>query len=71
MGMDFGTQAVKTILLNVEEAEIHYADSFEYDTCFAQYGTRGGVLPAEHVDIGHTSPLMLTEALDLAFQMSD
>lgn len=67
LGMDFSTQSVKTVVLDVYNAEVVYADTFEYDTVFAYYGTEGGVLQAEHPAIQHTSPFMLIEALDLAF----
>jgi xylulokinase len=65
--MDFGTQSVKFVVLNVHDAEIVLADSIDYDTALPHYGTRGGVLPAEDPETRHTSPFMLIEALGLAF----
>jgi len=67
LGLDFGTQSVKTVVLNVHTAEVVYTDSFEYDSFFSRYGTHGGVLPEENPEIRHTSPLMIIEALDMAF----
>jgi len=67
LGMDFGTQSVKTVVLDVAQAQALYADTFEYDDVLSSYGTRGGVLPAEDAATRHTSPAMLIEALDLAF----
>jgi len=68
LGMDFSTQSVKMVVLDVVDAEDVYAGNFEYDTVFAHYGTQGGVLPAERPETRHTSPFMLIEALDLAFR---
>jgi xylulokinase len=68
LGLDFSTQAVKIVVLDVHSAEVLYTGSFDYDNAFGYYGTRGGVLPAEQLEIRHTSPFMLIEALDLAFR---
>ena len=67
LGLDFGTQSVKTVVLNVHSAEVVYTDSFEYDSFFAKYSTHGGVLTGESLEIRHTSPFMIIEALDMAF----
>jgi len=67
LGLDFGTQSVKTIVLNVHTAEVVYTDSFEYDSFLPQYGTHRGVLPEKSLEIRHTSPFMIIEALDMAF----
>ena len=67
LGIDFGTQSAKALVLDVRSAEVIHTDSFEYDTAFPKYGTEGGVLPSQHPALRHTSPLMLLEALDLVF----
>jgi len=67
LGLDFSTRAVKTVVLDINEAEIVYTGTIEYDSALAHYGTRGGVLPADEPTLRHTSPFMLIEALDLAF----
>ncbi|UCG84114.1 MAG: hypothetical protein JSW38_04680, partial [Dehalococcoidia bacterium] len=67
LGLDFSTQSVKTVVLNVHTAEVVYTDSFEYDSSFPSYGTHGGVLPGKNPETRHTSPFMIIEALDLAF----
>jgi len=67
LGMDFGTQSVKSVVLDVYDAEVVYTDSFEYDFVFPMYRTQGGVLPDENLEIRHTAPFMLIEALDMAF----
>ena len=72
LGLEFSTQSVKMVLLNGETGMIEYTGSIDYDTAFPRYGTRGGVLPSQDQDKRHTSPLMLMEALDLAFpKMTD
>ena len=67
LGLDFGTQSVKTVVLNVHTAEVVYTYSFEYDSSLPSYGTHGGVLPGKNPETRHTSPFMIIEALDLAF----
>lgn len=67
LGIDFGTQSVKVLLLDVHGAAVMHTDSFDYDTAFPEYGTEGGVLQNKGSVTRHTSPLMLLEALDLAF----
>lgn len=67
LGLDFSTRAVKTVVLDIKEAEVVYTSTIEYDTTLAHYDTRGGVLPTDEPTIRHTSPFMLIEALDLAF----
>ena len=67
LGLDFSTQSVKVLVLDARSADVIYTDSFEYDDAFPGYGTEGGVLKSDHPAIRHTSPLMLLEALDLAF----
>ena len=68
LGLDFSTQAVKIVVLDMHSAEVIYTSNFDYDTVSARFGTRGGVLPAEQLETRHTSPFMLIEALDLAFR---
>lgn len=67
LGIDFGTQSAKALVLDVRGAEVVHTDSFEYDSAFPKYGTEGGVLPSQHPATRHTSPFMLLEALDLIF----
>jgi len=67
LGIDFGTQSVKALVLDVRSAGVVQTDAFDYDTAFPMYGTEGGVLPSKYPVIRHTSPLMLLEALDLIF----
>ena len=67
LGLDFSTRAVKTVVLDIKDAEVVYTSTIEYDTTLVHYDTRGGVLPTDEPTIRHTSPFMLIEALDLAF----
>lgn len=67
LGIDFGTQSVKALLLDVPGAVVVHADTFEYDTAFPNHGTKGGVLRTRHPAVRQTSPFMLIEALDLVF----
>ncbi|MBN1531796.1 MAG: hypothetical protein JXA20_03960 [Spirochaetes bacterium] len=54
-------------VLDVEKSAVAYTGFFNYDSSFPAYGTMGGVLPAADPSLRHTSPLMLLDALDLAF----
>lgn len=68
LGIEFSTQSVKLVLLDLNSSSISLNDSFNYDQAFPEYKTEGGVLPSGSNDIRHTSPFMLIEALDLAFK---
>ena len=68
LGIDFGTQSVKMVVLDVHDPKVIYTGAFEYDTVLACYGTRGGVLPAKRPEIRHTSPFMLIDTVDMVFR---
>jgi xylulokinase len=68
LGIEFSTQSVKTVVLDLNDCTISFDDSFNYDQAFPEYKTRGGVLPSEFEEIRHTSPFMLIESIDLAFK---
>jgi xylulokinase len=68
LGIDFGTQSAKALVLDMRSAEVIHTDSFEYDSAFPKYGTEGGVLPSQHPATRHTSPFMLLEVLDMVFR---
>jgi len=67
-GIEFSTQSVKLVVLDLYHFDVVYTGSFDYDTTFPPYNTQGGVLPSEDPAIRHTSPCLLIEALDFAFQ---
>ncbi|MBW2370638.1 MAG: hypothetical protein JRH15_22430, partial [Deltaproteobacteria bacterium] len=67
LGIELSTQSVKTVVLDLTTTDIIHCNAISYDEQFPRYGTRGGVVPSESPDIRHTSPLMLIEALDVAF----
>jgi xylulokinase len=69
VGIELSTQSVKLVVLDLKDTRMVYSGAFDYDRCFPQYDTRGGVLPSNHPDIRHTSPLMLIEALDYVFKV--
>jgi xylulokinase len=67
LGIDFGTQSAKALVLDVRGAGVVHTVSFDYDTAFPKYGMQGGVLQSTNPVARHTSPFMLLEALDLVF----
>ena len=68
LGIEFSTQSVKLVVLDLEKGNVCLNDTFNYDQAFPEYGTEGGVLPSDSAEIRHTSPFMLIEAIDLAFK---
>ena len=69
LGIEFSTQSVKMVILDLDNSNIAWSGSFNYDQAFPKYKTSGGVLPSDNKKIRHTSPFMLIEAVDLAFKM--
>ena len=68
LGIEFSTQSVKLVILDLTDNRICFSDSFNYDVAFPEYNTEGGVLPSKSEEIRRTSPFMLIEAVDLAFK---
>ncbi|MBU1076643.1 MAG: hypothetical protein KKH98_05080 [Spirochaetes bacterium] len=68
LGLEFSTQSVKLLLLDIDTTEVIYKAKFDYDDTFPKYRSRGGVLPHPADEIRHTSPFLLIEALDHAFR---
>ncbi|MDD5688296.1 MAG: FGGY-family carbohydrate kinase [Elusimicrobia bacterium] len=68
LGIEFSTQSVKIVILDVNEGDIIYTSKFDYDNAFPKYKTVGGVLASPVPETNHTSPLMLIEALDYSFK---
>ena len=68
LGVELSTQSVKLVVLDLNASAVHYSGSFHYDTTFPEYGTDGGVLPSDIPDVRNTSPRMLVQAIDFAFQ---
>jgi xylulokinase len=68
LGIEFSTQSVKLIVLDLEKKQVAYTGKFDYDATFPQYKTSGGILPAASPQIRHTSPFLMIEAVDFLFQ---
>ncbi len=67
LGIEFSTQSVKLVVLDLEKKQVVYTGGFGYDKTFPQYKTTGGILPSSSPQIRHTSPYMMIEALDQTF----
>jgi xylulokinase len=67
LGIEFSTQSVKLVVLDLDTKKVAYTGSFGYDKTFPQYKTNGGILPNTPPQIRHTSPYMMIEALDQTF----
>jgi xylulokinase len=68
LGIEFSTQSVKLIVLDLDKKTVAYTGKFDYDATFPQYKTTGGILPAASPQIRHTSPFLMIEAIDFLFQ---
>lgn len=68
LGLEFSTQTAKSLVLDIESGKVEHLVSHEYDTCFPDYETEGGVLAFPDEEVRHTSPFMLIEALDSLFR---
>jgi len=68
IGLEFSTQSAKSLVLDIESGRVEYLCSREYDACFPEYQTQGGVLVAADERVRHTSPFLLIQALDLVFE---
>ncbi len=69
LGIEFSTQSVKLVILDLNDNNICYSDSINYDDTFPSYETIGGVLPSVNEQVRHTSPFMLIKAVDHAFKI--
>ena len=67
IGIEFSTQSVKTVVLDLELKKVVFSDTFDYDSHFPEYGTVGGVLPLPSPETRHTSPFLLLKAIDNCF----
>lgn len=68
LGIEFSTQSVKLIVLDIERGDTVYKNKFDYDKEFPEYHTEGGVLKNTLPEIRHTSSYMLIESLDCVFK---
>lgn len=68
IGLELSTQSAKSLVLDIESGRVAHIGSHEYDACFPEYQTQGGVLASPDEGVRHTSPLMLLQALDLVFE---
>ncbi len=68
LGIEFSTQSVKIVVLDINEHTVAYTGKFDYDIQFPRYNTKGGVLPVDNDNIRHTAPFMLIEAIDMTFK---
>jgi xylulokinase len=68
LGLELSTQSAKSLVLDIESGRVEHLCSHEYDTCFPEYQTQGGVLVSSDEEVRHTSPFMLIQALNLVFR---
>ncbi|MDI6743095.1 MAG: FGGY-family carbohydrate kinase [Smithella sp.] len=67
LGLEFSTQSVKMVVLDVSGGGVVYTGGFSYDSTFPHYGTSGGVLLHPDASVRHAPARMFLEALDAAF----
>lgn len=67
LGLEFSTQSVKALLLDLETDTVEHIEQFNYDDELPGYHSSGGVLPSKDPAVRRTSPRMILESLDLIF----
>ncbi len=67
LGIELSTQTVKLAVIDIRTGAIRFTGGFDYDTTFPEYCTSGGVLECSDPCLRHTSPNLITEAIDYAF----
>ena len=67
LGIEFSTQSVKIVVLDLTADSVIFTSKFDYDSSFPEYKTSGGILPSSIPQQRHTSPYMLIETIDKAF----
>ncbi len=68
LGIEFSTQSVKLVVLDLEKKTVAYTGKFDYDKQFPQSKTTGGIVASPSPSIRHTSPFMMIEAMDHVFE---
>jgi xylulokinase len=69
LGMEFSTQSVKIVVLDLLEKSLIMKEKFSYEEIFPHYQTSQGVLPNANPEIRHTQPLMIVDSLEYSFEM--
>ncbi len=67
LGVEFSTQSAKWVVLDLATGAVERRGSLDYDRELPQYGTAGGVLPAEDPRVRQSPPAMFLDALDGVF----
>ncbi len=67
LGIELSTQSAKWVVLEIGTGSTAASGSIEYDVRFPEYGTAGGVLPADDPRMRQSPPAMFLDALDAVF----
>jgi xylulokinase len=68
LGIEFSTQSVKLVVLDLDKKQVVYTGKFDYDKQFPSYKTTGGLVATSSPALRHTSPFMMIEAVDHVFE---
>ena len=65
-GLDVSAQSCKLVVVDLEEEEIVFADSVNYDADLPAYDTENGVIRGMPESVSESDPRMWLEAVDIA-----
>ena len=66
-GLDVSTQSCKLVVIDIDDEEIVFVDSVNYDSDLPHYNTRNGVIQNQPEGVSESDPKMWLEAVDLIF----
>ncbi|MDZ7265325.1 MAG: FGGY family carbohydrate kinase, partial [candidate division KSB1 bacterium] len=66
-GIDCSTQSCKLVLIDLEQTDVIYTDSINYDKDLPQYHTLNGVIQGLGEGVSESDPQMWLDALEMLF----
>ncbi|KAA3612559.1 MAG: hypothetical protein DWQ05_18065 [Calditrichaeota bacterium] len=66
-GLDVSTQSCKIVVIDLQNDDILYVDSVNYDTDLPEFNTRNGVLQNGESGVSESEPLMWLQAVEMLF----
>ncbi len=69
LGLDFSTQSITVIVIDIEKNKVVYKRKINFDKSLPHYNTENGAIYSENETVVHSYPLMWVESLDLLFNI--
>jgi xylulokinase len=67
-GLDVSTQSCKLVVIDLDEEQVTFTVTVNYDQDLPRYGTQNGVIPGLGTGVSESEPGMWIEAIHLALQ---